>query len=77
MMNYYNFNKDKYNFNNILIIINRLNKQIITIFYYKTTILKDITKLYLYYIYYYYNPYLITLLGYISSKRYTEREYLL
>jgi hypothetical protein len=35
-MDYYSFNIDKYRYNNILIIINYLSKQVITILYYKT-----------------------------------------
>jgi hypothetical protein len=38
-MDYYSFNKDKYRYNNILVIIDRLNKQVIIILYYKLIII--------------------------------------
>jgi hypothetical protein len=54
-MDYYSFNKDKYGFDNILVIIDRLSKQAITIPYYKTIDTYEQAKLYLIYIYQYYS----------------------
>jgi hypothetical protein len=53
-MDYCSFNKDKYGYDNILVIIDRLSKQAITILYYKSITIQEQAKLYLIYIYRYY-----------------------
>jgi hypothetical protein len=45
------FLKDKYSYNTVYIVIDRLSKQSISIPYYKTTIAKDIAQLYIIYVY--------------------------
>jgi hypothetical protein len=50
-INYYSFPRDKSRHNNIFVVIDRLSKQAISIPCYKTTIAKDIARLYIYYIY--------------------------
>jgi hypothetical protein len=53
-MDYCSFNKDKYRYDNILVIIDRLSKQAITILYYKSITAREQAKLYLTYVYRYY-----------------------
>jgi hypothetical protein len=55
-MDYCSFNKDKHGYNNVLVIIDRLSKQAITIPCYKTTDTREQAKLYLSYVYRYYGP---------------------
>jgi transposase InsO family protein len=53
-MDYYSFNIDKHEYDNVLVIIDRLSKQAITIPCYKTIIAREQAKLYLSHIYRYY-----------------------
>jgi transposase InsO family protein len=55
-IDYYSFNQNKHRYNNILVIIDRLSKQAITIPYYKTINAREQARLYLMHIYRYYGP---------------------
>jgi hypothetical protein len=70
-MDYYSFNQDKHGYNNMLVIIDRLSKQAITIPCYKTIDAREQARLYLMYVYRYYGPPTIILsdrgLQFISS----------
>jgi hypothetical protein len=56
MMDYCSFNQDKHGYDNILVIIDRLSKQAITIPCYKTIDICEQARLYLMYVYRYYGP---------------------
>jgi hypothetical protein len=53
-MDFVLFNRNKYRYDNILIIINRLLKKFIFIFCYKTITAKEIILLFIYYIWRYF-----------------------
>jgi hypothetical protein len=55
-MDYCSFNKDKHGFDNVLVIIDRLSKQAITIPCHKTIDAREQAKLYLTHVYRYYGP---------------------
>lgn len=55
-MDYCSFNKDKHGFDNILVIIDRLSKQAITIPCHKTITAREQAQLYLSHVYRYYGP---------------------
>jgi transposase InsO family protein len=55
-MDYCSFNQDKYGYDNILVIIDRLSKQAITIPCYKTIDAREQARLYLMHVYRYYGP---------------------
>ncbi|KAM3065105.1 hypothetical protein ACMFMG_012250 [Clarireedia jacksonii] len=55
-MDYCSFNKDKHGYDNVLVIIDRLSKQAITILCHKTVTARDQAKLYISYVYRYYGP---------------------
>ena len=48
------FNKDKHGYNNVLVIMDRLSKESISIPYYKTTTTKDMASLFIYYVWRYF-----------------------
>ena len=55
-IDFISFNKDKYRYDNVLVIIDRLLKELILILYYKTTTAKDIASLFIYYVWRYFSP---------------------
>jgi hypothetical protein len=55
-MDFVLFNRDKYGYDNILVIINRLLKKSISIPCYKTTTTKEMVLLFIYYIWRYFRP---------------------
>jgi hypothetical protein len=63
-MDFVLFNRDKHGYNNILVVINRLFKKSISIFYYKIIIAEKIALLFIYYIWRYFGP-----LDFIISDR--------
>ena len=56
LIDFTSFNKDKHRYNNVLVVIDRLLKELILILYYKTTTAKDIASLFIYYIWRYFGP---------------------
>ena len=49
-MDFNSFNRDKHGYDNVLVIIDRLSKESISIPYYKTTTTKEIASLFIYYV---------------------------
>ena len=49
-MDFNSFNKDKHGYNNVLVIIDHLLKESISILYYKTTIAKEMASLFIYHV---------------------------
>ena len=45
-MDFKSFPKDKYGYNMAFIVVNRLNKQAISLPYFKTTTIKDMARIY-------------------------------
>jgi hypothetical protein len=50
-MDYHSFPKDKHGYNNILVIINRLSKQVVLLPCYKTTSVREMAQLFIKHVY--------------------------
>jgi hypothetical protein len=55
-MDFNSFNRDKHRYNNVLVIIDYLLKESISIPYYKTTTTKEIASLFIHYVWRYFGP---------------------
>ncbi len=55
-MDFVLFNKDKHGYDNVLVVIDRLSKESISIPCYKTTIAEEMASLFIYYVWRYFGP---------------------
>ncbi len=55
-MDFNSFNKDKHGYNNVLVIIDHLSKESVSIPCYKTTTAKEMASLFIYYVWRYFGP---------------------
>jgi transposase InsO family protein len=53
-MDFVSFNKDKHSYNNVLVVMDRLSKESISIPCYKTTTAKEMASLFIYHIWHYF-----------------------
>jgi len=55
-MDFNSFNKDKHRYDNVLVIIDHLSKESVSIPYYKTTTTEEMASLFIYYVWRYFGP---------------------